>query len=262
MSEEPPAGLQNEDVYYPPAGDGNKQFLQQHPGAEQNTELAHYIAGAIDNEMVGEKEALKEAKGWENSKDYVLSNHDVVMAKTNQRIQEANVRAADYRNDAASIENWARILYEHPISEDYLARYPNVNFDPPHVMWLERNMDWQVDQAAAIEQLADNLQGMDILWARYAGSQKLPSLAELVRHIEDDAGLNANWQKLIGSPDTTIPQLRNFYAEALKRKYSEPLRNEANIKKAVLEDIRSGRASGNPSAEEPHHDNSHSEKES
>lgn len=175
--------------------------------------------------------------------------NEVVVAKHHGEIPRAveyfKEKAKKVDERAERKEDWAGIMHEHPVSDSYKEAHPDVDFDPVSLIRLEDDSKWELEGADAFEKKGKELSGLYVTGGILTGeNHSLESLMyDVATSQEELTKLQDRFDNLIKNPETTLGQLSDFYNEILQEAVIKPLRNKANVTKAMLEDIRSGQAS-------------------
>lgn len=186
-------------------------------------------------------------------------------------------RADELDDSANRVEEWVKVLHEHPVPEGYLE---SRNVTALGLAALEEKvLDWQETIDSKLGQLDSSpllgIKGFDIGWRQgepvnliadafgavpgaggsyeRSGDRLLDCPLDrfddeadrLVRfHDADPEGIEKlkAYREALENPETTLGQLRDMYAEAYTKKYLEPLRSNIEKNTALLDDIRSGNA--------------------
>lgn len=139
--------------------------------------------------------------------------------------------------DAWKREVWAGILHEYPVSETYIARYPDVEFTPNGLIKLERDevQKWRFVQydRARCEESEAYINGLG--WISHIENYREP---EDIEEEYDDSELDT----LLSSNETTIGELK---AHVIKRhrEHNHKRALDAMKTSALLASVRLGRAS-------------------
>jgi len=241
------------------------EAIEEHPGFGQDEK------NLVDFDVAKARWAKAEEK-----EEFVLPKY----AKS-ERIAEHLRKYAEYADEkAASIEEWAATLHEHPISEEYIQTHPGIDFDAKCLRLLEIRAEGKLEAAEQLKEKGKLLRGTSIyrgidysdlphyadLQRRFRPNVQYPSLGvgELMQTVamerifaskdtmekgeldEETAKIRSELRELDKNPETKLGQLTQFYCKLLEEAYINPLRNDANTTKALLEDIRSGRAGKPP----------------
>lgn len=173
----------------------------------------------------------------------------------------------------ATIEDWAVILYDHPVSEAYREAHKGINFEPWAVAELVEKAHESIEAAQELENalaIAHPFVGINGLGGRYerrvreggisiesaniSGSlEPVTLMLELYgydttdsRYRNYEGGNSEAWERYKGlraDPNTTLGQLKEHYVDTFRAAIIEPMRTGAQRSQSILEDIKSGRAS-------------------
>ena len=169
-------------------------------------------------------------------------------------------------NTADNLENWAGVLYDHPVSEAYKEANQHMEFTPYALSYTEKQIKIMFDQADKVELMLEKVTLEERLDGIKRGGKAFPDIttesmleqmsglslndyknanaAELEKRIEP--GVKELFDRLISlksKRETTIGDLSDLFADVFIAKEVEPIRSIAKGNQAMLEDIRSGRAS-------------------
>jgi len=185
--------------------------------------------------------------------------------------------AERYDNAADKIEDWAAILHDHPVSEDYKQTHIGVDFSPVGLSRSEDQIQKELDKAEKLESMVNQfplvsgvvgVENSDVrhtipyavrgpLSVKAVMEYAYPKAPDGIERQEaagvtiDASETDAKWRELddlMKNPETTLKELRAFYQEAFRVAFVHPVANYANMAKSVLEDVKSGRASQTPVA--------------
>lgn len=163
------------------------------------------------------------------------------------RIRESRIQAGYSDRDAEKWEEWAGILHDHPISDEYKAAHPEVNFEIRSLVRLEQGAAEDDRLANIFESHAKDLEEHGYMAnSRHMGSMNRgihELIIDMEHEAEDGRDYEGEWDKLRTNPNTTLGELGRFKADLVRKTEVTKYRNRANVVKALLEDIRSGKAS-------------------
>jgi hypothetical protein len=205
------------------------------------------IEQGLDTEYIGDVfgEGPKASEAHERAMRRLNS-----LQKETQRLEEESRR----------LEDWAAILHDRPVSQEYLEANPDLDLEPASLVEMEEYAEDDLDLAERLELAAKTINGLEV----FEG-------AEVGFHSREDFGLNRllrshedieRWKELRNNGSTTLDQVAEFYREMLNARKITPLRNRANAQKAILEDVRSGRAADYKGGESSSAEQVHTDSES
>lgn len=227
-----------------------------------------------------------ERGGYDNEPTYLVDLDDEVIKRAprpKQFIVKAVEKAIEYDRHAKRLEYWAGVLYDHPISYEYLRRY--------HEAYENRTMHWRLRDAMEcgfepewliiLENSAASARKDSKEWLARAGnfgpnktipkpeghrehslffengyglSTRLDLLKSIERithrqtHETEDGDIKLSprldeYNALLHNDGTTIGDLVKFY-EKLCTAEAEKLNADAEELEGFLEDVKSGKTTG------------------
>jgi hypothetical protein len=242
------------------------QIVGQTPTTQDPEELRQQIEntpGLNEYDKRSMQLVGKDAIEYINDGTGTFHRHDLSVDEGRARyIEEASLRAERLDNTASHYEEWARVVHEHPISKEYKDRC-GFELTPSGLEDLEYQM---LQKQELIDHLASEAKALsgakiyeglpfsiDLVTLERGGMpslgvDKLLSAVRDFRHNYDEANrLTARYEELAGDQTNTLQQMSDFYSEVLEIAILTPMKNNMNIINAVLEDVKSGRASASSS---------------
>jgi len=179
-----------------------------------------------------------------------LAAQEVLTGEPNaslESVRESQRRQAErWDRIAERDEYWAGFLHDHPIPDAYKAEHPDFNFGPHSIRWLENTVE---DDERGLNMMfvpdgteLDDPQGRDLeaidLSIRRAFEQQTR------RGIENE-DLVERYKGLVVDGSSTVNDFISLYKTACEQ-VVQVVKGEAEERKKILEDIKSGRASHPP----------------
>jgi hypothetical protein len=140
-------------------------------------------------------------------------------------------QAESHEKNAEMIENWAGILHDRPVSQEYKESHPEVSFRPEGLAHFEQHLEFLKRD---LKRLSEQSEDYSLDWAL----NKLPVRLEESKDDEVLAGLAS----LLSDPKTTLHQLKQYF-DLLDRLERQDIQEQVDKMSSVLEDVKSGRAS-------------------
>lgn len=164
-------------------------------------------------------------------------------------------KAESNDKEANELGDWAEALHKHPVSEAFIESHPEVDFSPSALVRLERLMRRDERIANAWESYCQQLEDKGWLVGIRSPSDESLRVDDLIyKAAEAESSsearnqaaesLQKKWDELSSDKDTTLGMIGSFQAELIRKTLVADYRNYANVTKALLEDVSSGRASG------------------
>ena len=184
-----------------------------------------------------------------------------VLERRRQRVLE---RARRLDEDAERMEEWAEILHDNPVSDDYRAAHPDFSFGPRSMVMLEylvkgdeeeRAMGFMTESEARFDN-PENRRLYSISQALYDDIRGLPTREEgknwqgLKPEEVDADKFIKELRSLETSGSTTLNDLIDLHKRIVQATMSA-LQRHAEERKTVLEDVKNGRASRPPEPSAP-----------
>lgn len=169
--------------------------------------------------------------------------------------QRMRNRAEYAKKRAERLENWAAVLNDHPVTDEYKAKYPDVYLTPETFVAWEDGVEEETQELARLEEALGDFHGLSIYSGVEAhGSSFGPWEVRLGLHDLIDQGQPEwdRWKELKENGSTTLDQIKEFYTDIVVKGVIQPTRSRINLTRNVLEDVRSGRASRPPEPTETH----------
>lgn len=148
------------------------------------------------------------------------------------------------------LEEWTAILHDHPVSEAYKESHPDVDFSPKALMALQQQNAETSHRAQEAERSIENqifditsvFRGINI----YNVEHPSYGILEAIKQTASE-DYKREWSDLQYNPDTTVKEIVDFYKRFTTDRLVKPMYNQVAVVNALLNDIRSGRASENGS---------------
>lgn len=160
-----------------------------------------------------------------------------------EHMQGEKEKAAQHDARAERLEEWAGILHDHPVSESYKRLHPDYYLDDPadlaHIEGIMRNDFAEADDLEAV--LADTDTASPFVGIYREHEYKCFPLGRLM--AMSDSRDQQEWRSLSADESTTLGAVKEFYTRVAKKHYVDPKRRYAEKISAMLNDIKSGRAS-------------------
>jgi TusA-related sulfurtransferase len=266
MSEEP-------TYHYEPAGEGehrgNPEYLNHHPNAEVDPSRAHDMANgsddvrtiAADDRREAEEHAQEEQRALarlEEMGDSDSSLRDDYQrdAKNARHDKEESLSSAEsWDLTADAREEWAGILHDYPVSEQYREAHPEVSFTSEGMLLVEdyvRRLEEDHTSKKELEKIDRPDWGSKIFPTEIAGAEE--DEAHYLERIVSDVEPGSELAALLDNPAATMGEIKEYFRNKAQEYLSAHKNNLERLKK-VLEDVKTGKAAeyaGEEPAEENH----------
>jgi hypothetical protein len=145
-------------------------------------------------------------------------------------------RAAFYDKRAERVEAWAGILHDHPISQTYMESHKGVDLSPDGLVRLE-----ELNQRLAERNQQDNELAED----EAEDTIKLGETPEYLAYMLEaaDRVTYDDYQRIQSELATVLADKAQLIKKLYKAANIDPTNNQIALSQALLEDIKSGRAS-------------------
>ncbi len=222
--------------------------------------------------------ARKEIRNFRHWSPDVEEGRKRIAEYIEEEVRKNQESARGEARTAEAIEKWAGFLYDHPVSDEYKKAHPDHKFEPDDLMYLEQIVTPELEDIKLLEEAITDAPvtvGIDGLneqkYMQYTRMMEWGSLSpvrvmrsaygrsprervqifgakgEVISEvIEDKPPKSEAWEQyltMVEDPNTTLGQLRDIYIKAFRKAHIEPKKRWAEPEKAILDDIRSGRAS-------------------
>lgn len=178
--------------------------------------------------------------------------------KSSDDLQSRRAQFARERDDFADqVEELAGVIHDRPISDEYTRAHKGVDLTARGLIVLERTTNETLTKTDAAEKKIDETTveyafkyGLNDNSGRRPiamNGQTVEWLASQLETTDKDGATELRYQymQLTKSPEvTTLVEYTQFFRDAIKKVTVEPERKMALAAKTVVEDVRSGRASG------------------
>jgi hypothetical protein len=162
-----------------------------------------------------------------------------------RKIYQDKEYAKDLDDFSNSLEKWAGILHDHPVSTKYEADHPGVRLDAKALVLMEEGVQAEVERVKEAEEfLEDNLGGLGLMSLNGGNAGFYATRQDLLIHnlLKGDSKAGRKYTDLQTNQETTVGEIIDFYKGLVKSRYLEPTKNKIALQRVVLDDIRGGRA--------------------
>ena len=166
-------------------------------------------------------------------------------------------RAKFYDTRAEAIEEWAGILHDHPISQEYVAAHPNVDFSPQGLVRIEAQQIRLKRELSGVQER--NRRGSGLVRLELGAIGYNPShpngateVKELLAEVDEEQA--RVWEAFESEADELSLQMTNMHKKLIEEVRAKPLQIHIGKIEQVLNDVSAGRtneAQGSESHEEP-----------
>lgn len=204
---------------------------------DQRPEDAHRVAS-----FEKARHIASSAKGWRDS-----------AAEMRVGVGADHLQHLDKRADR--VEKWAGALFDHPISVSFRDQHPEVSFTAESLAKLDEETEQKLEEANKLAKILPGIHPGNVLEDFISGRfrEEMESVyGELDRpswrKIPDNA-VEVNTEKwkeyrsLLGNPETTLQQLKDFWEEVVVKTRVEKVREQVASERSLLDDVESGRVS-------------------
>jgi hypothetical protein len=142
--------------------------------------------------------------------------------------------AERYDRAAERYEEWAAILHDKPVSEEYKAAHPDFSFSAGSLVRTDELFKHRINDAEVTK-----------LWAETVSApQKLGEFVSLLHEFSShsDKSTRTEIEEMINNPDTTMGELKEKLRAIADQRVDAANARAAELE-GVLDDVRSGRAS-------------------
>jgi hypothetical protein len=170
-------------------------------------------------------------------------DEESVDSKVAQELRE-EAKIIDSRAD--NIEKWAGILHDHPVSDEYCMKYPEVEFSASNLADMEELNEDDAAYAESLESDLDKLTGMDVINGSSSDDGGMHGLEELVDSYSGSTEYEAilqSWNKLRANRDTSLGQIKDFYDDLYRKAFIAPRKARVSIMNNLFKEVASGQAS-------------------
>lgn len=230
----------NENQYPDRVEDVDKAHVMALAGDEFRTQAAHDRSNAELNDQ----EAARLAGEGEDRSDLY-----------SERARGFRQGAERMDKEAGRIEEWAGILHEHPVAQEYIEAHPEVSFTPEGLANFERLLEYQkkdLDEHGEVPEDYSPDWGMVKFPIRLEMAVDKPPIpvpgSENYQQRLEESKLDSELASLLSNPNTTLQQLKEYFDQQDRAELQE---EHAKVEQmtSVLEDVKSGRTGENSSSE-------------
>lgn len=216
------------------------------------SERQHGNDGITFKAHPGEEDFVTDqSKAWDMA--YAGKEGRDYAADERSRTNDPN-RAKKIDEEAAALERWAGVLYDHPVSEAYAEAHPDATFDPESLRTIERQANGLHMEATNTELRSQYIgwpadivsAATDPSFTTYVMPRLYGSRSDEPREDEASQAQQAQWDRYDNLVDranagdeTAIDAMREFYRYV----FTDAKRERAATLETLLDDIQSGRAS-------------------
>ena len=149
-------------------------------------------------------------------------------------------RAELYDKRDKRLEEWAGILHEHPVSQAYHETHLGVTISPESMVSLEDSIKADLEELEASKKDAEALFGMML-----EQKPEDPNVSALANELLDrcKSSDNAEYQRIETDIQTAQAAKVNFFKKLYDTTEIAPRKNEIALWQALLDDVKSGKAS-------------------
>jgi hypothetical protein len=156
-------------------------------------------------------------------------------------------RAKFYDVRAEAIEEWAGILHDHPVSPEYIAAHPDVDFTPQGLLRMEAKQIRLGRELKSVEERIKKEIGFVRLQVDATGyNPPNPNGIKEVRELlaEADEEQAKAWDGLIAEAGEASSQMTDMHKKLLEEVRVNPLQRQIGQIEQVLNDVSSGHTTG------------------